>query len=182
MAEDQRIRLTKTLLKNALIDLLQEKTMAQITIKEICIMAGVNRTTFYKYYIDEYNLLEEIENDLLKTLQLNIIHKGETLLDQVFIIIRENMKITKALVNNNIDPDFPNKLFAIPNIKKIIKEFSKEMYSENEFNKIYLFICNGGYALVKDWIINNCTESPKEIADFFFKIIINFFKNNSSKK
>lgn len=62
--ENQRIRLSKLILKNALIDLLQEKSIETITIHELCQKATVNRTTFYKYYGSQYDLLANIEKDV----------------------------------------------------------------------------------------------------------------------
>ena len=47
--ENQRIRLSKTLLKNALVHLLQKKPLNKISVLEICETAQINRTTFCKY-------------------------------------------------------------------------------------------------------------------------------------
>ena len=46
--ENQRIRLSKMLLKNALMKLLEEKPLEKITIYELCAEAQLNRVTFYK--------------------------------------------------------------------------------------------------------------------------------------
>jgi len=48
--ENQRIRLSKAMLKNGLLKLLKEKSLNEITICELCAVSGINRTTFYKYY------------------------------------------------------------------------------------------------------------------------------------
>ena len=45
--ENQRIRLSKTMLKNALIRLLANKSIDKITVYELCAEAQINRTTFY---------------------------------------------------------------------------------------------------------------------------------------
>ena len=63
--ENQRVRLSKMLLKNALIKLLKEKPLEKITIYELCAEAQLNRVTFYKYYGSQYDLLTDIENDCL---------------------------------------------------------------------------------------------------------------------
>ena len=62
--ENQRIRLSKTMLKNALIELLKTKNIEKISIYELCGQAQINRTTFYKYYGSQYDLLADIENDV----------------------------------------------------------------------------------------------------------------------
>ena len=59
--ENQRIRLSKAMLKNALMRLLKEKPIEKISIYELCAAAQINRTTFYKYYGSQYELLADTE-------------------------------------------------------------------------------------------------------------------------
>ena len=61
MKQDHRIRLTKLLLREAFLDLLVEKPVAKITVKELCEQANVNRATFYAHYRDLFDLHEEID-------------------------------------------------------------------------------------------------------------------------
>ena len=49
MKENRRIQMTKKLLKESVFELMEQKPLNKITIKEICENADVNRTTFYKY-------------------------------------------------------------------------------------------------------------------------------------
>ena len=63
---NQRTRLSKILLKNALMDLLGEKgSVAKISVRELCERADLNRSTFYAHYSEPKELLEEVENELL---------------------------------------------------------------------------------------------------------------------
>ena len=62
---NQRIMLTKKLFNNSLIDMLQTQNIYQISIRELCQYAVINRSTFYKYYRSQFDLLSEIEQDLL---------------------------------------------------------------------------------------------------------------------
>ena len=71
--ENQRIRLSKKMLKDSLIRLLREKNIQQITIQEICQEAQINRTTFYKYYGSQYELLDDIERDVFRELEARLI-------------------------------------------------------------------------------------------------------------
>jgi AcrR family transcriptional regulator len=52
----------KKLLKDSLIRLLQQGSIHRISVREICDRAGINRTTFYKYYGSQYDLLGDMEN------------------------------------------------------------------------------------------------------------------------
>lgn len=66
--ENRRTKLTKRLLKEALIELLLEKDLSHITIKDLSDRADINRSTFYSHYVDIYELLDEITNDYMKTI------------------------------------------------------------------------------------------------------------------
>ena len=62
---NQRTRLTKTLLKNSLIELMRDKSINKITIKELCEHAELNRSTFYLHYPDQFALLDDIETEII---------------------------------------------------------------------------------------------------------------------
>lgn len=61
--ENNRIRITKMLLKEALIKALKEKNIARVTVTELCELAQVNRTTYYKYYTDPFDQLSQISTE-----------------------------------------------------------------------------------------------------------------------
>ena len=63
-ADGRRVRMTKMLLKNALIDIMKTKSIHLISIKEICEEADVNRSTFYRHYNTQYELYDEIIEDI----------------------------------------------------------------------------------------------------------------------
>ncbi|MBQ6863011.1 MAG: TetR/AcrR family transcriptional regulator [Clostridia bacterium] len=60
--ENRRTAMTKKLLQNSLIDILEKKPIHEITIKEICQNADVNRSTFYRHYNTPRELFDEIYN------------------------------------------------------------------------------------------------------------------------
>ena len=67
---NRRTQMTRILFRTALIELMQEKPFNEITIKEICEQADLNRTTFYLHYTDQSALLSDVENEVYqKTLE-----------------------------------------------------------------------------------------------------------------
>jgi AcrR family transcriptional regulator len=56
---DLRVRRTQKLLWEALMALLAEQAFESISVKDICDLAMVHRTTFYKHYEDKYHLLRK---------------------------------------------------------------------------------------------------------------------------
>ncbi|HZR44907.1 MAG TPA: TetR/AcrR family transcriptional regulator [Ktedonobacteraceae bacterium] len=67
--EDLRIRRTRKLLQQALIEGTVEKGFAALTVRDITERAMVNRSTFYRHYLDKYDLLEQHLNEIYETLE-----------------------------------------------------------------------------------------------------------------
>ncbi len=63
---NRRTKMTQTLFKDSLLDILQTKSLGQITIKEICEAADLNRSTFYAYYSSPYDLMASIKKDIVQ--------------------------------------------------------------------------------------------------------------------
>lgn len=57
---DPRVRRTRQLLQQALMELSHEKNFASITVQDIAERATVNRATFYAHFEDKYELLDSI--------------------------------------------------------------------------------------------------------------------------
>ena len=66
--ENQRIMLTKRLLKESLLKLLSEKSIKKISVSELCQNAGINRSTFYNHYGSQFDVLKEMELDIIDDL------------------------------------------------------------------------------------------------------------------
>ena len=62
--EDGRIRITRQMIRTALLNLLREKPLQHITVRELCEKASINRGTFYAHYDDIYDLMEQIEQSM----------------------------------------------------------------------------------------------------------------------
>ena len=56
--EDRRAKRTRRLLKESLLELMQEKPFSQISVRDVTERADVNRTTFYLHYTDTARLLQ----------------------------------------------------------------------------------------------------------------------------
>lgn len=70
MAENTEKRLrTRQKLADALISLCEQKSYYDVTVQEICDMAQLYRSTFYRYYDTKDAMLREIEHDYLAITQ-----------------------------------------------------------------------------------------------------------------
>ena len=62
-------RKTEKQIEDSLLQLMKEQTFETISIRQLIDLAEVNRSTFYRHYLDKYDLLEKIEDRLLGDLQ-----------------------------------------------------------------------------------------------------------------
>jgi AcrR family transcriptional regulator len=67
--EDLRVRRTRKLLTQALIEGTVEKGFAALTVRDITRRAMVNRSTFYRHYLDKDDLLEQHLNEIYDVLE-----------------------------------------------------------------------------------------------------------------
>ena len=177
MGENQRIRLTKTLLKDALVKLLKEQNIYSISIRELCDTAEINRSTFYKYYGSQFDLLTEMENDLIEIVTDSISKypsRPERSFYETCKCIDENYELVRILFNNNVDPMFPEKIFALPCIQDTISQYIRESASEAEREYQFHFLAYGMYQVIKVWINKENRETPQEIVDLIMQQILSY--------
>lgn len=62
--------------------LLREKKISQITVKDVCALASINRSTFYTYFLDIYQLEECLEEHIIKD-SMEYIHKHISSIDDI---------------------------------------------------------------------------------------------------
>ncbi len=80
--EDRRVKRTRKLLKESLLELMKEKRFQDISIRDVADRADINRTTFYLHYADTARLLNSMVEDLLEEAQgLIDAHIRETVAD-----------------------------------------------------------------------------------------------------
>lgn len=165
--EDRRITMTKRMLKSALIEMLKENDIYHISIRELCDKADINRTTFYKYYGSQFDLLGDMEKDMLdfieKTIKYNEADQ-EKIISAACRYFEQNIEFARLIINNNVDPAFASKLFAMDSIKSSARKNLSENKSEAELEYIYNFLTYGAFRVVCVWLNKEERETPEEIA------------------
>lgn len=177
---NQRIMLTKKLLKNSLTEMLKTQNIYHISIRELCENAGINRSTFYKYYGNQFDLLSEMEQDLLLDIERMLEEQNDYSrngIEQILIYVEENIEFIRLLINSNVDPEFPKKLFSLPPIQNMINELVEDL-PENEFDYFNRFLLFGAYEIIRTWINKEKRESVKWLAALLYKFIVH---NNKAK-
>ena len=161
--EDRRVRRTKKLLSQGLIELMQHKQVKDITVRELAERVDVNRGTFYLYYRDIFDLLERLE--------VILAHKGEPvlahirpMLTDVFHIVAENKEICRVLLSDNGDIKFLQRLSDVIQEKLRTEWLNGYVDNETEFEYRYAFGALGFVGLLRTWLHRDCAESAEGMA------------------
>lgn len=165
---NQRVMLTKQLLKNGLIEMLKKEAIYKISIRDLCENAGINRSTFYKYYGSQFDLLAEMEQDLLNDISAFLSEEKDRShkpLEHVLRYLENNIEFVRLLFNSNVDPEFPRKLFSLPAIQQMLQGFSEKKVPDREKEYAMSFLLYGGFQMVQLWVNKDQDrESPEWMA------------------
>lgn len=175
--DDRRTRYTKMVIRQALLELMEQNPINKITVTEICTRAEINRGTFYAYYTDVFDLMTQTESELFSEVHKWIekpLKTGTTseMLEEILDYISKNNDLCKVLLGPNGDKDFVRRIVNIGHDKSIAEWRLAEPDADAEaLEQLYVFICNGTVGIVENWIVNDTKQSPKEIAGYIADLI-----------
>lgn len=171
--KDRRVKYTKMVLTQSLLQLMQEQSIQKITVTDICKSADINRNTFYSHYSSPEDLLGIIENELFNQIMLSFdtSNDAQTATLEICRSIRDNQELCKIIFSENSDRKFMKRVTTLAQNKFIAewKTMSKQ-HSNDLLEKTYIYTENGTTALIQNWILNGFKESPEEIASFIDEI------------
>lgn len=175
---NQRYLSTEQNIQNALFSLLGFREYNNISIKEICYEAGINRSSFYAHYQDINDLMMKVEQNLSKSISQIFNPKeewDELVFVKLFEFLLKNKNFYKAYLSTN-EQTFMEKNDFVKYIDLMNKNFSTK-YSQDE--KLYhmAFFAGGLKAICKSWIQRDCKETPQQMA----KIISNEYNLEMKK-
>ncbi len=185
---NQRTRLSKILLKNALMDLLSEKgSVTKISVRELCERADLNRSTFYAHYSEPKELLEEVEAELLDATREHLQKIGaendigaHRYLLSFLIYIKENDKPFRTLLIDAGDPEFRSK-FMQQSIIQFVENLDIAFPKEQE-QYIYSYILNGSTGVIIQWMRADYSIDENALVDLLFFINQSALVNLVTKK
>jgi len=183
-------------MNDALIILLEHKDFEYITIKDICLEANVNRSTFYLHYSNMNDLLEEVIGNLTTSFSSHFNSKEtaesiakRTNLNDLYLIndeylipylefIKENKNIYKSLKNHpelfNANTTYDrmfNSLFS-----PIMNKFGLDIKWHRYLMDFYM---NGISSIILDWVFDDCKIPVTEVSNFVKGLVIKNDKKNN---
>ena len=176
---DRRIKYTKMVLKQGLVNLLKIKPISKITVKEICEESDINRATFYTHYTDQFDLLKQIEKELVVDINNYLdnysfndnVSEAHQMLCQIFEYIIENNELCSVLLGDNGDQAFLMDIMLIVQRQCMLEWTTKRTIKKVDAEYIYSFITIGSIGLIQKWLRDGMKKSSNEMAEFLTKLV-----------
>ena len=160
-SEDRRAKRTRRLLKESLLELMQEKPFSQISVRDVTERADVNRTTFYLHYTDTAQLLQSVEEELLAEAQTLIdAHLQETVAERtlrpvfepILDFTVEHRTVCMVLFENNEASQFTGHLQHL--FQRSGGEIARAWFhprDQRQLSYLLEFVACGLIGLIAEW-------------------------------
>ena len=177
--DDRRIRRTKARIRDSFTELLEQKDIKDITVKELCERSDINRGTFYYHYEDLFDLQRSIEDELLDEAGDLIRkhlpnHKDDTLRYFFVLILRfiaDNSATIRMLFRKS--PTFltqiTHRMLYDWNIGELIR-FNHPSDDLTELMYIGRFLISGYIAVLSYWLETDMLEPLDYVAGLMLKL------------
>lgn len=176
--ENQRIALTKRLLKENLLQLMEEKNIQRITVSELCEASEINRSTFYNHYGCPADVLKEIEMDVVTDLEQISETNGEgknwpinRRIEALCSYLLENKQLSRLLLrDSDTNSKFATLMLQSAHVRSLYDQTFSYIKNEDTKRLMITFLSNGTYHMIQQWILEDIPKTPKEIGDLVYLI------------
>lgn len=170
MKTDPRVRYTRMIIRTSFLELLQEKPVSKITVREICERSEINRSTFYKHYQDCYDLMDKLKEETLARfdeLMAGIEGSGA---QSALLAILQTLKNNAQLVHL-IAPDGGGGEFTHQIIQRCYRYMDLHLtvspalgWNEAQKGISYAFLRGGVVSVIEHWVQDGCKEPPEQVS------------------
>ncbi len=178
---DRRVIKTKRAIHMAFASLLSEKELNDITVRDIADRADINRKTFYNYYAGVYAVLDEIEDEVIGTLEDALggtdFREATSHPEQIF------EKLT-AIINTDLDfyghlMSMQGNVSLITKTVKLLKQKTREAMllqlpvKEEKVDILLDYTFSGMLTVYQQWFNSDRSQSIEDISEILSELCFN---------
>ena len=162
-ANNRLRRSTDRRLREALLSVMEQERVPSVG--ELCERAQVNRSTFYRHYLDVYDLMEKTETEIQKGLAETLASDaGGEPLERLVRYVADYRKFYRIYLqkhlNGSMEAGFQS--YWESRLKPVFLRAG--VRDERRMLYYYQFVKAGVMTVLKLWLDGGCRESPEEIA------------------
>lgn len=171
--DNRSTRRTRSAIREALAEMLAVKPLGKITVQELIDRANICRTTFYAHYEDLYDLLGEMENDILSDIRAGLeeldqapirVEEQYPAIEAVVAVYAKHEKLIRLLNGPNGDPAFDAKLQdTIYQLTRDLRKVKEGDAFDEERHRLYsCYVISGGISVLNRMLSANLPIDPAE--------------------
>lgn len=170
---DRRIKYTKMVLNDSLIQFLEQKELSKITVTELCKAADVNRSTYYAHFTDPFQQMSKLKEELITnvtafTRQIDISdiplqNRHYYVLKSILAYVEKKRHTFRILLSENGDRKMQEELLHILAEKAFAPEL---MHYADETTRHYwmIYAANGCFGMFFQWLIDENPIPSEQLA------------------
>lgn len=167
MRQDARVVRSKRRMRDALLHLMTERPLAEITVTQLCSEASVNRNTFYAHYASPSDVLDELMGELgarnAHALAVTRRRGSIAWLTELCANIRDERDAYSALLSTSEGRSYIEQ--EIASAYRLVMDSSAErIRSDPGHADVFAFATGGSMALIEHWLSEGAERSPEEMA------------------
>ena len=168
---DRRTRKTKKAICRAFAELLMEKELHKITVKEIIEKADISRVTFYNHYLDVYDLHDKFEESIMLETASLVLELESLPYSEVFSKIIGFVDENRAAFRMIFSPNGTNKMrFSLGTLLEgLLRQlyFEKNEGAAADRNADYMiyYRAQGMILVLQKWVLNDFKEPADVITE-----------------
>lgn len=173
---DRRVMRTREAIKEAFFRLMEEKPVEKISIRELCDLANINRTSFYDHYLDFPDFLESMEKEFAQSMLAQYdelfsrADDAEETMRKYLHLIRHSRE-TKLLFSR-LGSQSAQKIFEAAMKERTIPEWVQSgKISPEQAEYLFRYIVSGGFAVIQQWYEGGFAQPEEEIVALMTKVI-----------
>ena len=173
---DRRVKYTKMVLRQSLLELLQEQPITKLTVTDLCARADINRNTFYLHYESPFDLLLQIEDELYEEIMRSVERSLSSRTISAFLLevcqsIQANGDLCKILVSEHGDKEFLRRIMHVAHDWSMLEWSAQPSTLDRAgMELLYLFAANGSIAVIEGWINTGMQKITEEISKLIEKM------------
>lgn len=180
-----KLKKTQYKIVQAMFTLLEEESFNKITVNNIIEKVDINRSTFYRNFVDKYEVIEIMEDTFIKSSPFSNKEFVKSIINSVVLskepldaykaiyFMEENYDYVKIFLSENFPSSFKDKLITF--LKSVVRENITNI-NKNISNLELDFIAN----YLANNVLNTLTyyvEHPKTDMNKYFELVLKLNKN-----
>ncbi len=170
---DRRVKKTNKALRETLIALLEKKPLNEITVKELAEAADINRSTFYFYYEDIYDMVDQLQNEIYDVFVETVVKPKNSMtsleeyfeyIERFFNFCKDNTAQCEFVLNNDINNKLIDRIKAV--VRENVPDSVKAYPLPSPLYYLTTFAISAITGVVVQWLADGMPTDPTDMVRF----------------